>query len=322
MATTAVDRNDEAGVRGNGAGVRGNEACVRGNGAGTRRRHREAGTVTPVTRRRVLAGVGSLGFAAAAAGGGLPARPGRSPPYTRYTFAATGDDTDDGRLRVAWYERYNGALVETQGDTTGANASTVLDPATPPTYVAEAPGPVVTVGNVLPGDSGLLAVGLLAERVEGATDVDVWLRASLDGNCENRVTEPESKDPAETDPLGPPSCPDEPGLGTGELAGAVRAAAWLDAGLAGVGACDGALGPGETPLASGSLGDVLRAPALADGTRLAACLAPGDHRCLGLSWDLPADAGNDVQGDSLSFSLEFAGVPCDSTNPFDGGETA
>lgn len=270
------------------------------------------------TRRGVLAALGAAGVVTA--GAGALGRD-RTPPFTRYSYAATPDgDTDDGRLRVAWYESYRGTVQERQNGTAGGNgaapnASRTLDPAADPQYVAEANGPVIALHDVVPGDTGRLLVGLqtatgddaggsgaesggtAGETTEG---VAVWLHADI-AQSENGVIEPEANAPGEG-----------PG---GELGEAVQTTFWLDDGL--LGSCDGTLGVDESPFVDDTLAG--SAAALADGRRLVDCLAPGDRRCVGIAWELPETVGDSVQTDRVTFDLVFAGVPCGSENPFGDG---
>lgn len=271
------------------------------------------------TRRRLLRSVGAAGFVTAGAGLGLRTLDGRRPPYTRYTYAAT-QDTGDRRVRVAWYETYNGEFQEAQNGSSETNATLVLDADADPAYVEEASGPAITLSNLLPGDSGTLVVGLLAEEItESDGGVDVWLRATLTEDCENGVNEPESLATGEDDPMGETDCAEEAGIGTGELGDALEVALWRDDGLAGVGACDGRLGVGETPFVEGPLSTVTTGTDLATGRRVGGCLDQGATQCIGFAWELPAVSPNDLQSDSVAFDLSFVGVPCDSGNPFEDG---
>lgn len=267
------------------------------------------------TRRELLAGFGGGTLAI----GGLTL--GRRPPrFSRYTYAAPDDDTNDGLLRVAWYETYNGAFVENHAGTTD-DAATTLDPATEPAYVEEATlvtdvsGPVVSVGNVLPGDSGTLVVGLEVVDGDGAEPLDVWFRGVVTEDAENGLREPEATDGDTT--------PDD-----GELDETAFVEVWLDGSP--LGSCDGIMDIDESlraPL-------VARAPFAdafaddadagdADGLRVFDdCLQPGALRCVALSWELPAESDNRMQGDTLGFDFAFAAGPCDGDSPFlvGGGE--
>ena len=263
-----------------------------------------------LTRRGVLAGLAATGLGSLALGSVGAAR---RPPYTRVTYASAHDgDNDDRRVRVAWYETYNGSFLEATNGSTETDATLVLDPAEPPAYELEATGPVIRLENVLPGDSGTLVVGLLAEELaEVADPVEVWFRPTLGSNGENGVTEPELHDPTEDDP-GDGSSP-------GELADALQVTVWLDDGE--LGACDGALTPmfeGPLPGGDGTLADVVAA--LGDGRLVTGCLPQGSHRCLGLAWSLPWEVGNAAQTDTVTFDLAFVGQDCGLGNPFAGGD--
>lgn len=258
--------------------------------------------MTKFTRRSVLAGAVGLG-AISAAGTGLGLLGRR--PYTHYTYAQTVGDTNDAILRVAWYETYNGQVEETQnGVESDANAT--LDPATDPQYVEDAPGPIIDLAGVVPGDSGSLVVGL--EAVEESTRV--WFRPTVDATDENGINEPEVKAGDTTD-----------GDGQGELQDYVSVRIWRDEGLldSGFGRCDGSYTAGESQVTDGKVALGTVGPDFADGLELVDCLEPGENYCLGLSWDLPADTGNQIQTDSVDFSLQFIGIPCSETcNPFTG----
>jgi len=263
--------------------------------------------MTRYTRRRVLAS-GALGALALGTGIGSMTGTGRTPSYTGYTYAQTDDAVVAPEVSVAWWEAYNGEVLETQAGAGGGAANETLSPAASPAYVADHEGPVVTLDDVVPGDSGALAVGLHVESLPPTEDgVEVWVRLTA-AEAENGVVEPEA------------ASGDVPGNG-GELGRALDVTVWADGGVGGVGACDGALtqlGDGvrfEPVLAEGSLRDV--AGTLADGVPLVEdCLADGDTRCLGLSWRLPSSVENAVQTDGVTFSLSCAAVGCGSGNPF------
>jgi len=276
-----------------------------------------------LSRRQILAGVGTVGLVTAGAGLGRGFR--GDPPYTHYTYAQEQDGGPD--LLVAWYETYNGDPVsppdrsspgleptnESFGDAAASGAfADELD------LAFETRGPVVDVPNVVPGDSGTLLVGLTVAAESGT----VWFRPHLpaelpDGTrnfAENGRTEPEVEAGDDSDDLG-------------ELQDVLELSVWYDTGVlnSGVaGACNGSQDPGETVLASGTLVDV--AEQLAGGVRLqtelfGSCLDPEEPRCLGVRWEVPADAGNAVQTDSVRFDLQFVATACEetATNPF-GGE--
>ena len=263
------------------------------------------------TRRELLAGIGlgTLGI------GGVTLGQGR-PRYTHYTYASDGD-LDDRRVRVAWYEEYNGAFQETQNGTTDPGFDQTLDPNSTPPYVedahfvTDANGPVLSVGNVLPGDKGSLVVGL--EVVDDADflaeSVDIWLHATLTGDAENDIN-------------GPEQAAGDTSLTDGELDDEVVVELWRDG--APLGSCNGKKdftesleGPivARSPMsvAFGSASDV----GDADGQRVLRSISPGRSRCLALAWEFPEMmASNRSQGDSVAFDLVFVGVPVGSDSPF------
>ncbi|MCY4731499.1 hypothetical protein KY092_13140 [Natronomonas gomsonensis] len=252
------------------------------------------------TRRQLLAGIGG---GTLAAGGIAAARP-ADPTFTRYTYAAP--DTDDRRLRVAWYERYNGAFLEHQNGTEAVTLTDALDPAMDPEYVVEANGPVVSLSNVVPGDSGTLVVGLEVVDEAGAEALDVYVRAALTENAENRVNGPEL------------AAGDDPDSGEGELGATTEVVLWRDD-VPG-GSCDGQFQPmagfGETAIAKGSMKAAFAGELANDGKLAIDCLSVGSTRCLSLSWQVPLEVGNVVQTDSIGFDVAFAGVACGGENPF------
>ena len=271
-----------------------------------------------LTRRQLLIGIGCGGLGV----GGVVAGTGQ-PGYTYYTYAADGDP-DDRRLRVAWYERYNGRFQETHNGTTDTGIDDTLDPATAPTYVDEAvyvtnvSGPVISVGNVLPGDEGTLVVGLEVadEDILDATAVDIWLHGSL-ADAENERNGPELAAGDTTDT-------------NGELDDELVVELWRDG--APLGSCNGRqefTEQLEAPIVAATPASVALAPTSdigdADGQRILESLSPGQSRCVAFRWELPFEtATNRSQGDSVDFDLQFAAVPAGNESPFvdsgsDGG---
>jgi hypothetical protein len=267
-----------------------------------------------LTRRELLAGIGAgtLGV------GGLSLVP-SGPEFHYYTYAADGD-VDDRRVRVAWHERYNGAFQETHNGTADPGFDAALDPDTAPTYIDEATyvtgvsGPVLSVGNTLPGDEGTLVVGL--EVVDDgdfiAEPLDIWLRARITADDENGINGPElaAGDTTATD---------------GELDDQVFVELWRDG--APLGSCNGEknlLESLESSIVPRSPLSVAFDPTSdvgdADGQRVLQGLDPGNTRCIALSWAFPeSTATNAAQGDSATFDLAFAGVPAGAASPFTGG---
>jgi len=256
-------------------------------------------------------GLGALGLGA----GGVLAR--GHPAYTYYTYASPGD-LDDRRLRVAWYERYNGRYQENQVGTANATLDESLDPDALPEYVQDATfvtdstGPVVAVGNVLPGDEGTLVVGL--DVVEDgdvvAEPIDVWLHAAVTSDEENGRVGPEIREGDATD-------------GDGELDEEVTVELWRDGSP--LGSCNGRTEFDEVlegPIvARTSVRDAFGPSSpvgTATGIRVFSGLSPGASRCVALAWEFPVDTStNRSQGDSVSFAVTFAGVPVDAASPFE-----
>lgn len=239
------------------------------------------------TRRRVLASVGAVGagtYGFLRFGDVLPA--GSERRYTHYTYAQT-DEASGPKIRIAWYSTYNGELLF--GTPTNDDNEWRYDDEEGYADGIEAvlsDRPAIDVSNVLPGDSGTLSVGLFAE----SSDARVWMRLRTDH-------------------------------GTSTLADAVRLTAWYDTGIFGIRGCRGAEGAsGFDRILDGTLGTpgVLAQghqidPGLLDNSVLPA----GERLCLALSWALPTNAGNELQGTAAGFDLEFRAVePSFSENPF------
>ncbi|MEF8781529.1 MAG: hypothetical protein V5A39_00375 [Haloarculaceae archaeon] len=239
------------------------------------------------------------------------------PEYTYYTYANDGD-IDNRRLRIAWYERYNGRLLETQAGPENVSLDAALDPDSDPDYVTDATlvtdvsGPVIAVGNVLPGDEGGLVVGLETLDSEEfiAEPLDVWLQATITEDAEDGINEPEAVAGDTT--------------ADGELDEDVLVEVWRDGSP--LGTCNGRKEfdeSFESPIVE--LAPVTRAfsPGTAlgsdSGVRVLPSLDPGRSRCIALAWTFPVDATNRSQGDSVGFRLTFAGVPAGTESPFERG---
>ncbi|WP_246989039.1 hypothetical protein [Halorientalis marina] len=262
-----------------------------------------------LTRRKLLGtiGIGTLGVGVLGGHGG--------PEFSHYTYAATGD-LDDRRVRVAWYERYNGDFRENQAGTT-ASLDETLDPDQAPayvteaTYVTDASGPVLSVGDVLPGDEGVLVVGLeaVADADFVPEPVDVWFRATVTGDDESGIN-------------GPEAAAGDTTVDDGELDEELLVEGWKDGSP--LGSCDGTKqfdedleGPlvARAPLseAFGATSDAGSATGLLGLTGL----DPGQSRCVALAWTFTYDAAtNRSQGDSVAFDVAFGAVPVDSESPF------
>ncbi|WP_281193559.1 hypothetical protein [Halorubrum sp. F4] len=238
-------------------------------------------THTPISRRRLLAGVGG-GVTAAVAG--LALSTGGSRAYTDTIQLQT--ETIEG-LVVDWRETYNGTVLT---DTT----------ATP-----EPSGPAIALGNVLPGDAGSLSIRLRIET--DGSDGD-----GSDGSGAIPAIEPTLSfslgDDVEPSPL------------REFIDAAVWYDTGLfdvDA----LGSDNAERDPGEGlvhPDASGTLGDV--EDALAGGVALdaspntpgASCLDADGAVTVTFGWSFPPNREgiNAVQGETIEFDLTFDAAQC------------
>jgi hypothetical protein len=264
------------------------------------------------TRRQLLAGVG---LGAAGVGSAAFRRP--QPQYTNYTYASSGD-FDDRQLRIAWYEQYNGVFQENHNGTAEGFDET-LDPDTAPAYVTEATfvtdasGPVIQLSGLMPGDSGLLVVGVeaVADTSLLSDPLDVWLRTTITADGEGSLVEPEQ------------TAGDTTAL-DGELDDELLVEVWRDGSP--LGTCDGQRDVGETVAVPRAPVSVAFGPgsdaASTTGVRVIDSLSPGESRCLGLAWEYPFDtATNRSQGDTVGFDVVFGAVPTGADSPF-GNTTA
>ena len=241
----------------------------------------------PTTRRKMLRNLGIAGFSAS----GLVLF--TSDRTTGNTYAQEMQTSNPEEIRVAWTERYNGTELEADGTDDRSEY-----------------GPVIDLGNVLPGDSGSLSVRVEPEGDgDNGAEYSLSMRMNLDSIAENGITEPERKGGPDSDPDTTPN--------VGELQDEIQVTVGYDSGVLGTSllACDGSLSIGEFgEIASGSLADV--ASTLEDGISLDppmqnACFAPDEGACVVLAWDLPESVGNSVQTDSVRFDLAFGSEACE-----------
>ncbi len=287
-------------------------------------------TQTPITRRQVLAGLGAVGLVAA--GPRLVRTARGEPAFSRYTLAQSTNGGPD--LRIAWYETYNGVYQEdsnrfTDGPGLQPTNESFNDSAQAGRFVntvdaidpgeAVDSGAVIGLDNVMPGDEGVVVIGLLAEDA----DATVWFKLDLLDTPENGLYEPEVATGDAT-----------AGAAGGELQDAIDVELWYDNGL--TSGCDGvksgteALVSGPSTLGSvdGTLAQV--ATDTVDGVELdfdllgSGCLPAGVERCVAFRWSFPeAPDNNQSQTDGVSFSLRFVTVPCgDAIEPFATTEVA
>lgn len=246
-----------------------------------------------LTRRKLLsAGAGTLGLAGLGVGGARLFS--RDPVEYDRTTLVNGDGVD---LVVDWKEWYNGEPTgDTQDTATDTNDR-----------------PIVTVENVLPGDTGKLAFGLTLDPETDASSAQLKMRLRAFDDRENGLTEPEREAGDDT--------PDD-----GELDEHVRVFGWYDTGITAgqtpiYGHCDGEFdGVIDEVLFEETLATVADAewrtldanPSASDD-----CLDADEAICVGLEWELPADHRggpntNRVQSDEVTFEIAFGAFQCES----------
>jgi hypothetical protein len=286
-----------------------------------------------LSRRKVLAALGTAGVASAGAGLGTSAFFGDEESFQNNRLVAGELD-----LKVDWQQTYNGESVNAFPDEDGdgqqdqirtresiANeAGLPIDsPSVENTFQAQFadvpddhPRPLIELDDVKPGDSGSVLFSLHLFDTPGY----IW----MNGQCEtdeNGLTEPEAEDPDE-------------GRGV-ELARTVQVTLWYDDG-------DGVPTADETVIYEGSLenlqymlcdgiplhgdrsttfpsvneiapvsGDGLRGELAANGGGAKrACFENSTTAYLGFSWELPVDHANEIQSDTNRFDLGFYTEQC------------
>lgn len=242
--------------------------------------------VTRLSRRAVLSvAAGSVGAVTLGASAAEIAT-GRV-DYNRRVLQENGDVD----LILDWAEYYNGDQLESQEIATSH----------------ESGNPIITLENVLPGDSGRVSFGMQTAE-ETSAQLQMLLREVSES--ENGITEPEE--------FAGDTSPD-----SGELPEYTEITAWYDTGvdLAGntiYGACDGEFADlGEEIRLEGSLAGVVSdgwRPIDADPDSDDSCLGPDEGLCFTIEWalpeDLPGTDDNIIQGDSVSFEIGFRGMTC------------
>lgn len=220
-------------------------------------------------RRRLLAYLAGLG-AVVAFGLGAAVEQVAGVAYPREMAV---DSPEGPRLTVEWAVLYNGSQIDSGS--------------------RDEKGPLVTVGNLMPGDTGafLFRIGV-PETAEGACEVTLDLE--VDDDAENGRNEPE-REAGDAD-------------ATGDLGETLETAAWYDTGV-----FDGERTPldgrllAEDPPSEGSFETVAEAVTdlglVVDGE---SCLEPGTTVPVAVGWSLPSDVGNVAQGDSLAFSVSVS----------------
>jgi len=266
----------------------------------------------PLTRRRVLAAVGSVGALylgvdqAGAALGLDPVDMNQRTVNGTYAQSTDWETSEDAppRIGLAWRETVNGAVQEetdltTDGQTGGVGL--VVDEA------------------VMPGDSGSVTMrARLLEREDQATaNAELYLRFRLSDSSENDIVEPERAAGDQT-------------ADAGELDDVAEIRVWKDEGMFGNG--DGELSwedvpiVGDTEITDGwqSLAEVDGSDAFDGGYQISlggeTCLNPANDPEVYVSfrWEIPRTLPDDspwddinvIQGDSATFQLSFDPRPC------------
>lgn len=230
-----------------------------------------------LTRRRLLAGLSTIGFASGIVAFAVDSD-------ERVTLAQVGPFD----LQVEWSERVQGSQVESSDDFEGD-----INEDDPP------PG-IIDVSDVKPGDQGTLTTRVELDAVEPeapdqSAAISLFFEEVSGLTSDNSPSEPENAVDGAVD--------------DGELAENVDVEVWYDAD------CTGDLDPAELPLVvDDTLDQVIGTqvqidPSPGDGTT--DCFTTGDQVCLSIRWSLDFDAvGNVVQTDSAGFTIGFGAEAC------------
>jgi predicted ribosomally synthesized peptide with SipW-like signal peptide len=169
--------------------------------------------------------------------------------------------------------------------------------------------PVIELHDVKPGDHGEVTFDLALCDNPGY----VWLQVADATASENGYTEPEADDPDES---GLETLPGEPPMDLHvELLDAVQAAYWIDDGNNYVNGDEAFQSRGSLREVLGELsglGAALEGDLSAEqggGTGAQGCFSAGQHS-VGFIWWLPIDHANEIQSDSVTFSLTFYTEQC------------
>ena len=290
-----------------------------------------------LSRRKVLAGLGTIGAASAGVGMGTSAYFNDTESFTNNSLVAGALD-----MKVAYSAHYSdwspdeGEGVEvTMWDgpagTTGGPADVpegmtglptnaawliaVDDPdqflentqyaadgstdCAEGTDIDDLEQPVIDLDDVKPGDFGEVTFDFALCDNPGY----LWFRGDLLEAAENGLTEPESKDDDEEE-------------GVVELLDVVQAAVWVDDG-------NNYQNGDEAPMVVGSLRDVFAELGSGQGLALEGdipaeegggvgrnCFSAGASHSIAFAWWVPTDHGNEIQTDSASFELGFYTEQC------------
>jgi len=250
-----------------------------------------------LSRRKVLAGLGTIGIASAGAGVGTTAYFSDEETFENNVLTAGSLD-----LFVDYYsyvDQGSRGMIARSGTADGE-----------PAVRAE-------LDDVKPGDDGLLG---FCFRVED-NPAYLWMCGELTANDDNGATEAEQNHSADT----------TFGEGEGDLADAIDVVvSYCDVPEEVAGADDFAP---TAELWRGSFADFLAEIETGiplDGMGTAGVATPGeqacfagtrdveaDNPCLCIDWEVPTEVGNEIQTDSLAFDLQFYAEQCrhnDGTN--------
>ena len=243
-----------------------------------------------LSRRKVLAGLGTIGIASAGAGVGTTAYFSDEETFEDNVLTAGSLD-----LFVDYYsyvDQGSRGMIMRSGTADGE-----------PAVRAE-------LDDVKPGDDGLLG---FCFRVED-NPAYLWMCGELTANDDNGATEAEENHSADT----------TFGEGEGDLADAI------DVVVSYCDVLEEAAGPDDfTPTAEvwrGSFADFvaeIETGIPLDGSGTEGVQTPGeqacfagtrdveaDNPCLCIDWEIPTEVGNEIQTDSLAFDLQFYAEQC------------
>jgi len=236
-----------------------------------------------LSRRTVLAGLGTIGVASAGAGLGTTAFFNDTESFKNNVITAGKLD-----LKVSYDASYQGA-----GDLQTATGTADGDPVVG-----------VNLTDVKPGDWGHVKFCFAVDN----NPAYLWMHGALTANDENGQTEPERL----VDTTG-----GDPGHGMGELADAILAeVTYVDDTDSQIGSSvlSGSLRDVMNALSTGVALDGV------PGTDARSCFQPDNNPCLLVKLNVPKEVGNEIQTDSVALNVGFYAEQCrhnDGTNnPF------
>ena len=173
-------------------------------------------------------------------------------------------------LQIDWNESYNGEHIETQ-------------------ELTNDPGAIFDLQDLKPGDHGEATVSLHLEDNPGW----IWMNLNQTSNWDNACTEPEHKAEGQ--------CGSK-----GELGQHLMFTVWADDG-------DNILQEDEKIIFEGTAHELSEESQISNGLLLDGNPStdeieafPGEQtRYLGIKWEVPIETGNEIQGDSKKFDIEF-----------------